>query len=123
MIENRVLELAQNSQGMEIPKPEAKEAFRIKGLGTRRGETALIYTIPSHTGKKPYQKGITISEFEKAYLELKKSGCLTKAWFNRQLPACAKEGSCNFTSLGGIFEMLGFAKYTGRGEYQYQVRS
>ena len=123
MIEAQVRELAENRQGTEIPKPEAKAAFRIKGLGIRRGETALIYTIPSHTGSKPYQKGITLAEFEKAYSQLKRSGSLTASWFNQELPACAKEGSCNFTSLGGIFELLGVAKYSGRGEYKFEGRS
>jgi len=34
--------------GTEIPKPAAKGAFTIKGLGARRGESALIYRIPNH---------------------------------------------------------------------------
>lgn len=38
--------------GTAIPKPEAKAEFRIKGPGRRRGETAIIYTIPSHTGQE-----------------------------------------------------------------------
>jgi hypothetical protein len=67
MIESRIRELAQAHAGAEIPKPEAKAPFRIEGPGTRRGETALVYTIPSHTGEKPYQKGITMSEFKLAY--------------------------------------------------------
>lgn len=64
MIRSQILESAKKKQGSEIPKPEAKDVFRIKGLGIRRGESALVYTIPSHTGKKPYEKGIALSEFE-----------------------------------------------------------
>ena len=123
MIKQKIEDLAKEKQGLEIPKPQAKGDFRIKGLGIRRGEPALIYTIPSHTGKKPYQKGIAFSEFEKAFAEMKKSGLFTKSWFDRHLPGCSKEGSCNFTSMGGIFQLLGVAQYSGRGEYKLRDRS
>jgi hypothetical protein len=54
--------------GTIIPKPEAKKDFIVKGWGTRRGEPALIYLIPNHNyPDKPFQKGITISEFIEAY--------------------------------------------------------
>ena len=66
----------------------------------RRGQEALIYTIPSHTGGRPKEKGVTISEFESALTELNRTGELTRAWFNENLKACAKEGACNFTSIG-----------------------
>lgn len=122
MIEAQIRELAENWQGATIPKPGAKAAFRIKGLGIRRGETALIYTISSYTGSKPYQKGITIAEFRKAYSNLKKRE-FNGPWFNQELPGCAKEGSCNFTSLGGILELLGVAKYSGRGVYKFEAPS
>jgi hypothetical protein len=32
------------------------------------------------------------------------------------MTACAKEGGCNFTTIGGVFEVLGYAKYE-RGMY------
>ena len=54
-----------------IPKPENKEDFIVKGWGNRRGEDALIYYIPNNKSpSKPYQKGITVSKFEKAYDEI-----------------------------------------------------
>jgi hypothetical protein len=109
--------IAKDFSGREIPKPEAKESFLIKGMGVRRGEDALIYTIPSHTGRRPYEKGITLSEFSSAFSELNSSGELTRSWFNKNLQQCAKEGGCNFTSIGGVFEMLGLAIYAERGRY------
>ncbi|NOX42703.1 MAG: hypothetical protein GXP19_03085 [Gammaproteobacteria bacterium] len=118
MLEEKIKKLALNSQGMEIPKPEAKMPFRIKGIGRRRKEDALTYTIPSHSPKSEnYVKGVTFSEFESAYAELKRSGVLTREWFNLELQGCAKEGSCNFTTIGGVFELLGLAKYSERGTY------
>ena len=92
------------SPGIEIPKPQAKGKFLVKGWGRRRNEVALVYTIPNHKNPaKPYQKGITESEFEATYRQLQSSGELTRRWFNEHLPACAKEGGCNFTTIGGIF--------------------
>jgi hypothetical protein len=109
---------AEIQPGMVIPKPDAKAYFKVKGWGMRRNASALIYTIPNHKiPSKPYQKGITTEEFEKAYAQLKTSGEFTREWFNRALPLCAREGGCNFTTIGGIFELLGVAKYSDRGMY------
>jgi len=104
--------------GTVIPKPAAKAAFKVKGWGIRRGTMALIYTIPNHTHpNKPYNKGITAQEFEAAWVHLQSTGVLSRAWFNANLAACAREGSCNFTTIGGIFESLGIARYAGEGRY------
>jgi hypothetical protein len=116
-IADDVISLASQAPGSEIPKPNALAPFLIKGMGTRRGEAALIYMIPSHTGRRPYEKGITFSEFTLAHAELERSGEFTTKWFKTHLAGCAKEGSCNFTSIGGVLEMLGLARYSARGRY------
>lgn len=118
MIADKIRALAEQSIGIEIPKPVAKAPFRIKGIGKRRREEALTYLIPSHSPRTShYIKGITLSEFEKAYSELISSKKLTRKWFNLELQDCAKEGACNFTTIGGIFQLLGLAKYKERGIY------
>jgi len=105
--------------GTVIPKPEAKGDFVVKAWGRRRGERSLIYSIPNHRNPgRPYEKGITETEFERAYEELRSSGELTRTWFAKNLPGCAKEGSCNYTTLGGIFELPGEAMYSSRGVYE-----
>ena len=105
-------------QGTVIPKPEATADFKIKGWGERRGESALIYLIPNHKNpSKPLAKGVTISEFKRAHEQIMATGQLTRAWFNSNLASCAKEGGCNFTTIGGIFELLGLASYSSRGTY------
>lgn len=105
-------------QGTVIPKPDATAEFKIKGWGVRRGEQALIYSIPNHRSPtKNLEKGITVSEFELCYVEIMSSKLLTRAWFNSNLSRCAKEGSCNFTTIGGILQLLGLAQYAGRGSY------
>ena len=104
--------------GTVIPKPKAKAEFVVKAWGRRRGEPALIYTIPNRKNPtKPSEKGVTESELERAYEQLQRSEQLTHAWFKKNFPKCMKEGPCNFTTIGGIFELLGEARYSTRGVY------
>jgi hypothetical protein len=117
MIITRILTEA--PPGTVIPKPDARRPFYVKGRGTRRGEPALIYTIPNHRDPRhPYEKGVTANEFEAAYGELLATGELTHRWFNEHLSACAAEGPCNFTTIGGLFQRLGLAEYVPRGVYR-----
>lgn len=104
--------------GTVIPKPEAQADFVVKGFGKRRGEEALVYLIPNHRNpSKPYEKGLCVSELEAAFAQLKSTGALSRSWFEANLPGCASEGACNFTSIGGIFQLLGEAQYASRGVY------
>lgn len=105
--------------GTVIPKPEATADFIVKAWGKRRGEPALVYFIPNHGNtSRPHQKGVTVSEFKKSFAELRSCGEFTRAWFNKHLAGCAKEGACNYTTIGGVFELLGEAKYSKRGVYE-----
>ncbi len=101
----------------KVQRPKGKNPFDIKCIGKRRKENALIYLIPSNTGKSPYEKGVTESEWKKSCDELKKTGSFTKIWFKQNLPKCNKEGGCNFTFIGGVFIRLGWATYAGPGRY------
>src|SRR5262249_2000967 len=104
--------------GTIIPKPEGRADFLVKGWGIRRGERALIYTIPNHKNpSKPYQKGITASDWAQAFERLTNSGDFSRSWFEQAMPMCSKEGGCNFPTIGGIFELLGYATYD-RGTYR-----
>ncbi len=49
------------------------------------------------------------------------TGELTHKWFKENLTKCAKEGSCNFTTLGGILEKIGVVKYVKRGMYSSNI--
>lgn len=106
--------------GTVIPKPESEKDFTIKGLGMRRGEEALIYRIPTNDLKKyshGHEKGVTFAEFYKAYAVLQETSNFTREWFYKNLPECAGEGGCNFTTIGGIFELLGIASYSKSATY------
>ena len=116
----RILELIEQTAtpGTVIPKPEARGDFIVKRWGRRRGERALVYTIPNHNDeKRPHEKGITESEWVKAYDRLTEAGEITRKWFRCAMADCNAEGSCNFTTIGGIFELLGVASYAQRGTY------
>ena len=109
---------AEIPEGKCVPKPKTKP-YRIKGWGCRRNEPALVYFIPNR-GNRDYrhEKGITETEFEKAYSRLCETGKFTRQWFNQALAKCAKEGSCNFTTIGGIFMLLDEASYDEPGVYK-----
>ncbi len=105
--------------GTVIPKPAARGDFMVKGWGRRRGAHALIYTIPNHRDPvRPYGKGINESEWMKAFDQLTKTGEFSRSWFQTAMADCDNEDSCNFTTIGGIFELLGDAKYDERGVYR-----
>ena len=106
-------------EGTVIPKPKTSERHRTKGWGRRRGEPALVYLIPNHGNPShPHEKGITETEFERACNQLNQSGEFSSKWFNEVLTGCAREGSCNFTTIGGVFELLGEASYSSPGIYK-----
>jgi hypothetical protein len=104
--------------GIVIPKPNAKADFIVKGWGIRRGEEALVYRIPNHNNVgKPYEKGITVSEWRQAYTRISSDKAFERDWFTKNMSECAKEGGCNFTTIGGIFQLLGLVDYE-RGAYK-----
>jgi len=116
MLDNRIRAAA--PPGTVIPKPYARGPFRVKGDGMRRRQPALIYTIPNHRyPRQPHEKGVTYAELQAAYAELCDTGHLTLDWFRRALPKSYAEGSCNFTTIGGLLTLLGEAAYQGPGTY------
>lgn len=79
----------------------------------------MIYTMPSHTNPtKPHRKGVTTQDLKDAYERLVSTGTFTRAWFNENMVTCRAEGGCNFTTLGGLFQLVGLATYEGAGVYR-----
>lgn len=93
--------------GTVIPKPETNDE-KVKGWGKRRKKDALIYIIPPD-----HEKGVNLKEFKQAFDQLTNNGDFTRKWFKNNMLDCNKEGGCNFTTIGGIFVLLGIAKYMG----------
>ena len=51
-----------------------------------------------------------------------KTGEFSSQWFKRAMADYYKEGSCNFTIIGGVFVLLGNAGYLERGRYTRRDR-
>jgi len=103
----------------QIPKPQSTDIYTVVGWGQSRGEKALVYRLPTKSGtKKASEKRITESAFVAGFEVLQKSGELTREWFKRNFPALERDGGCNFTTLGGILELIGEAQYAGPGVYK-----
>ncbi len=110
-------------EGTWIPKPQSAESSKFERWGLRRGERALIYSMPNHTSAgKRYEKGVNISEIRQAFDQLVDSGEFSRSWFQKHMPDCNQEGSCNYTTIGGLFELLEIAKHSGPGLYQRYTR-
>lgn len=75
-------------------------------------------TVRLRTSTRPSEKGITESEFEKAYGQLVTTGHFDRKWFNKNFGIAALQSPCNFRAMGGVFVMLGMANYR-RGEFSY----
>ena len=104
--------------GTPIPKPQSDDSAKLDGWGCRRGERALVYSMPNHSKPdEPRKKRVTVNELRQAYERLVATGEFTRAWFKECMPDCNKEGSCNYTTIGGIFELVRVAKHSGRGVY------
>lgn len=117
----RIKELILTENEIVIPKPRTK-SHRVKGIGMRRGKEALIYKIVSKEDDSIfYEKGINYDEFNEAFRLLYKNKIFTRKDFDTNLVEVAKEGSCSFTTIGGIFEYIGIAKYTRKGYLFIQI--
>ena len=102
-----------------IPKPRTDKEHRVLGWGVRRGERALVYTIPNRRNpSRPYTKGVTVSDWDRAYRQLMSRGTLEYSWFRSEMAECCKAGPCNFTTVGGVFVLLGLAERRGLGVYR-----
>lgn len=105
--------------GTPIPKPNSSDSSKVYRWGQRRGEKALVYTMPNHSKpERPHKKGVTVSEFRQAHDRIATTGEFTRAWFNERMPDCSKEGACNYTTIGGVLQIVGVAKYEAPGVYR-----
>ena len=106
--------------GTTIPKPQSKKVYLVIGWkNNRQGEDVLEYSIPTKSGTgKRSRKTIPSSVFEAAHETLCSKGQITKDWFANTFPKVDASGGCNFTTLGGIFEILKLVKRTSRGVYR-----
>ncbi len=96
--------------GKKIPKPRGNTTF--EGVGaTRSGERSVRYKINGTS-----VKSVTESQLDSAFAQLHASGELTRPWFNDAFPVAARQ-TCHFTTIGGLFVLLGVAERSQPGVY------
>lgn len=96
--------------GTTIPRPKSKDLIVKKWTDSNGG--GITYSTLS------YRKTVTIYELVAAYEQLMSiEGQITRQWFEKSVTH-SKSRPCNFTALGGIFVVLGLAKYVKPGIYR-----
>ena len=105
-----------------VPKPQSTETYRLVRIGKSRGARALIYELPKRPeSKRVSTKRIPLSVFEECANQLSGTGSLTRTWFIDHYPKLESDGTCNFTTVGGVLQLLGLALYSRPGEYTSSV--
>lgn len=62
-------------------------------------------------GQNGNSKKVTYAVLEKCYDRLESTHEFSRAWFNATFPSIAKTSSCNFTTIGGLFQQFNLATY------------
>jgi hypothetical protein len=118
-MESIILNLQRLPPGTVIPQPEAQAHFTIKGWGNRGGLPALICSSPNRAHPaQPHESGINTVEWKQAYQQLLDTGAFTKKWYAHHMPRCSTESRRSFATIGGLFSLIGLAKYESKGVYR-----
>ena len=105
--------------GTIIQKPKSKKKYHFLGCGVSRGEESFVYELPTNPNtKRSSKKRIPCSAFNEAYKILLKNGEITKTWFASAFPKVNADGGCNFTTLGGVFQIIKLAEWINAGTYR-----
>lgn len=70
------------------------------------------FTYP--IGDKGKKKKVMFEEVEKAIEELEVAGSINRKWYEQLFPQRARNNPCNFTSIGGVLEKLGYVQYNDK---------
>lgn len=95
-------ELKQSIQpGLTFPKPIVRSSI------VKVDEEGFYYSI----GQRGRSNKITFDLFEQCYNRLQSTDELSRAWFKATFPSLGKVASCNFTTIGGLFQQFGLVHY------------
>lgn len=64
-------------------------------------------------GKNGIYKKVLYKEVEEAIKECELNGSIDRDWYDRTFPQRASSNPCNFTSIGGVLQELGYVVYSG----------
>lgn len=95
--------------GTTIPKPKSKHKYEIRHWLHVDGEERLAYSIA--------RKSIPISWIRVSFERITETGELRTEWFRRSFYGGKDLGGCNFTTVGGLFCLIGIAEYSKPGLY------
>lgn len=80
-----------------------------------KGKTNIIKVMDDgftySIGENGNKKKVTFREVEQAIIEIEQTGVINRKWYEKIFPKRSKSNPCNFTSIGGVLEALGYVKY------------
>lgn len=109
-----VVELCKNNT--PIPKTKGRYTHILKvAIAKIHGEEkdSFYYSIGSSS-----IKAVPFDTLYAAYRRLTETGTFSRAWYKETFPAEAEDYPCNFTTIGGVLVVLGFAEYIENGVYR-----
>lgn len=82
---------------------------KVKGVSQilNVSDDGFTYVI----GKNGSFKKVTYEEVENAIKQIEIEGYINRRWFEAMFPKIAKSKPCNFTSIGGVLQELGYVTY------------
>jgi hypothetical protein len=103
----------EGSLSVDLVFKKANVSSRVLKIDT----DGILYSI----GQKGNSKKVKFEEFQAAFDEIARNGCITRKWYNEAFPKQAKTASCNFTTIGGLLQHFSHVIHS-RGVYS-QVKS
>jgi hypothetical protein len=73
-------------------------------------DDGFTYAIGNNGNKKK----VTFEEVEKAIKEVETTGSINRKWYEQSFPKRASSNPCNFTSICGVLEALGYVQYNDK---------
>jgi hypothetical protein len=85
---------------------------KVKGSSSiiKVTDDGFTYAIGNNRNKKK----ITFEEVEKAIKQIEAIGLINRKWYKQSFPKRASSNPCNFTSIGGVLEALGYVQYSDK---------
>ena len=112
-LKDAVVELYKNNT--LIPKPNTSARILKIAVANIHGEEkdSFYYSIGSSS-----IKAVPFDTLYAAYQRLTETGTFSRAWYKETFPVEVADCPCNFTTIGGVLVVLGFAEYMKNGVYR-----
>lgn len=112
-LKDAVVELYKNNT--PIPKPNTSARILKVAVAKICGEKkdSFYYSIGSSS-----IKAVPFDTLYAAYQRLTETGTFSRAWYRETFPAEARSRPGNFTTIGGVLVVLGFAEYMKNDIYR-----